>query len=350
MTTLAVPSLVSFIAPIALLISAIYVLLRLSGDSELIVMTAGGMPVWAMLRPLGLLALAVGLVVMAISHVAGPWSQRLLRDFANQVRSDLIAQVIQPWRFTSPEPKLMVHIRDRTPAGDLLGLMMHDARDPKQVVTYLAERGTIMRQGDMAYLRMDKGHIIRRLENEPAPQIIAFDRYAVDLNQLEQRVEQANVLRPRERYTTELLRPDKEDPLYKQAPHRFAAELHERLSTPIYALAFVLIAMAFLGHPQTTRQNRNQAAVAAFASAIGCRILGIASINAAAARPSAIPLMYAVPLSACVLAAAAMYWNAYPRPQSRAAVLLARGTRSLVGLVSSPFRSGPVAALPKVRG
>jgi hypothetical protein len=29
---------------------------------------------------------------------------------------------------------------------------------------------------------MDKGHIVRRLENEAAPQIIAFDRYAVDIN------------------------------------------------------------------------------------------------------------------------------------------------------------------------
>ena len=46
------------IAPIALLIAAIYVLTRLSGDSELIVMTWGGMAVWTLLKPLGLLALS----------------------------------------------------------------------------------------------------------------------------------------------------------------------------------------------------------------------------------------------------------------------------------------------------
>ena len=78
-----------------------------------------------------------------------------------QVRTDLMAQVIQPWRFTSPEAKLTVHIRDRAPNGELLGLLMHDARDPKQVVTYLAERGLIIKQGGAAYLRMDKGHIVR---------------------------------------------------------------------------------------------------------------------------------------------------------------------------------------------
>src|SRR5262249_43422715 len=146
MTSLALPSMLAVIAPIALLIAAIYVLTRLSGDSELIVMTSGGMAVWSLLKPLGLLALAVALLVGLVNHLVGPASQRLLRDLAAQVRTDLMTQVIQPWRFTSPEPKLMVHIRDRAPSGELLGLMMHDARDPKATVTYLAERGLIIKQ------------------------------------------------------------------------------------------------------------------------------------------------------------------------------------------------------------
>src|SRR4029079_2504787 len=129
--------------------------------------------------------------------------QQKLRELAVQVRTDLMAQVIQPWRFTSPEAKLTVHIRDRAANGELLGLMMHDARDPKQIVTYLAERGLIIKQAGVAYLRMDKGHIVRRLENDTAPQIVAFERYAVDLNQLQQRIETAVWLKPRDRYTAE---------------------------------------------------------------------------------------------------------------------------------------------------
>jgi hypothetical protein len=65
---------------------------------------------------------------------------------------------------------------------------------------------------------MEKGHVLRRLENEPSPQIISFQSYPVDLNRLDQRVDPVPVLRPRERYTTELLRPDKDDPQYKAAP------------------------------------------------------------------------------------------------------------------------------------
>ena len=130
MTTLALPGMLALIAPIALLIASIHVLNRLAGDSELIVMTAGGAPVWGLLKPLGLLALMIALAVSAVNHWVGPWSQRLLREYTLLVRSDLIGQVIQPWRFTEPEARLTIHIRDRAPNGELLGLLLHDARDP----------------------------------------------------------------------------------------------------------------------------------------------------------------------------------------------------------------------------
>src|SRR5262249_24621915 len=178
--------------------------------------------------------------------------------------TDLMAQVIQPWRFTSPEAKLTVHIRDRAKNGELLGLMMHDARDPKQVVTYLAERALIIKQDGAAYLRMDKGHIVRRLENQPAPQIIAFERYPVDMNELEQRSDQVAPVRPRERYTIELLHPDAKDPIYQMSPGSYSSELHERFSSPFYAFAFVFLVLAFMGQAQTTRTSRMQAVIAAF--------------------------------------------------------------------------------------
>ena len=333
MTTLAIPGLLAFIAPVALLIASIHVLNKLNGDSELIIMTAGGMPVWSLLKPLGLLALLVSLSVAAVNHVAGPWSQRKLKDMVVQVRTDFMSQVLQPWRFSSPEAKLTVHIRDRAPNGDLLGLLLHDARDPKQVVTYLAERGQIIKQGPAVYLRMEKGHVLRQLENEPAPQIISFQSYPVDMNRLEQRVDTVQVLRPRERYTSELLRPDKEDPQYKASPARFSSELHERLSNPLYAFAFVLIVVAFMGQAQTTRGNRMQAIVTAFGVAVGCRILGIAAANAAAVRTSATYLLYLVPFVAALASVLLINWRIKPRRQTQ----VARAMEQTIAGIGSAF-------------
>jgi hypothetical protein len=47
-----------------------------------------------------------------------------------------MAQVIQPGRFgrfTTPEPNLMIHIRDRSATDELLGLLIYDGRDQTQV-------------------------------------------------------------------------------------------------------------------------------------------------------------------------------------------------------------------------
>lgn len=336
MTTLAIPSMMAIIAPIALLIASIHVLNRLNADSELIVMASGGMPTWALVKPLGMLAILVGLGVAFVNHLAGPWTQYKLREMAVQVRTELMTQVIQPWRFTSPEARMTVHIRDRSPSGELLGLMMHDARDPKQIVTYLAERGRIIKQGEAAYLRMSNGHIVRRLENDAAPQIITFESYAVDINRLEQRADQVVVVRPRERYTPELLRPDPSDVIFKISPGSYTSELHERLASPFYALAFVFLVLAFIGQPQTTRTNRTNALVAAFTVAATFRVLGIAAVNMVVGRPALAPVLYAVPASAALLAAALIQLRLYPRRQSRLARLLGAATaqagRAISGL------------------
>ena len=345
MTTLAIPSMMALIAPIALLIASIHVLNRLNSDSELIVMAAGGTPAWSLIKPLGTLALFVAIGIALVNHVVGPWAQQKLRELAIQVRTDLMAQVIQPWRFTSPEAKLTVHIRDRSPGGELLGLMMHDARDPKQIVTYLAETGLIIKQNGTAYLRMDKGHIVRRLENDAAPQIIAFDRYAVDINQLEQRTDQIVVLRPRERYTDELLNPNPDDPVYKTSPGSYASELHERLANPLYAWAFVLVVLAFMGQAQTTRTSRTFAVICAFAVAVVFRVIGIMLSNQAVVRPAAIPLLYAAPACAALFGAIMTQWRLYPRRRSRIAhnlIAISKGLARAVLMLWPRRTAGPV--------
>ena len=263
MTFLALPNLMALIAPIALLVASIHVLNRLNGDSELIVMTAGGATVWTIARPLLLVATILSVVVSISNHLILPWSLRTLRDYVIQMRTDLITQVIQPGRFSSPEPNLTFHIRDRARDGELKGLVMHDAREQKQVSTFLAERGWIVKQDGQGYLLMEKGHILRRSGPQEPVRIIEFESYAIDLERFEPK-ESGPELKPRERYFSELVRPAADDALAKQQPGLLRAELHERLSSPLYPFAFVLLTVAFIGQAQTTRQNRVQAIVAAF--------------------------------------------------------------------------------------
>ena len=95
------------------------------------------------------------------------------------------------------------------------------------------------------------------------------------------------------------------------------AELHERFSSPLYPFAFVLLAVAFIGQAQTTRQNRVQAIVAAFLLSAGCRLAGLAGTNLVAVRPAAIGLVYAVPIAAIIGGLLMAQRGMSPRRQTR---------------------------------
>lgn len=314
MTTLAVPNLMAIIAPFALLIAVLHALNRLNSDSELIVLTASGATIWTIARPLLLLATLVAVGVGLINHVAQPWSLRLLREYIVQVRTDLLTQVIQPGRFSSPETDLTFHIRARDNNGELRGLIMHDNRDKTLSQSYLAERGLIVKQDGTAYLVMNEGHILRRAAgNEPA-QIIAFDTYAFDLNRFEPKTDTGvDDPKPRERYFSELVWPEATSRIYKNNPGQFMAELHDRFANPLYPLAFAFIALATVGRAQSTRQTRGERIVLAIVAGVGSRLVGFAVNNAISINTAFIPVLYAIPLFAMALSIFFMRRNVRPR-------------------------------------
>ena len=309
-TLLGLPSLMAVIAPVALLIASIQLLNRLSADSELIVMTA---------------AVLVSLVVLLFNFVVMPWASRELRDAIIAVRTDLITQVIQPGRFTSPERGLTFHVRDRAHSGELLGLVLHDARDGKQTTTFLAERARIVKQSGETFMLMQTGHILRRAAPGEPTQIIAFESYGVDLAHFEAKTEQRG-LRPRERYLSELLNPAPQDVATSRARNLIVEELHERFSSPLYPLTFVMIAVALLGQARTTRQGRGQALILAFVLATAARVGGLTVTNLISVTPTAIPLVYAIPLGTALLAATHAHAGMRPRrtntPLARAAAAI----------------------------
>ena len=232
MTTLALPNLLGVIAPFALLIAVVQVLSRLNGDSELIVLTASGATIWNVARPLLALAAIVSMAVSFVNHVGMPWSLRSLREFVVQMRTDLLTQVIQPGRFSSPESGLTFHIRDRSQNGELLGLIMQDQRKPPQSQAFLANRGVIVKQGEDAYLVMTDGHIINRNKPKEPPQIIVFDRYAVDLDQFEPKTAGTYIYKPRERYFSELMWPDTTTASFKKSAGFFPRRIARALCQP----------------------------------------------------------------------------------------------------------------------
>ena len=311
-TLLAMPNLIAIVAPVALLISALHSLNRLSGDSELIVLSASGSTVWRVMKPYLLLALLVAAFTAYANAFLAPQSMRVLRDYAIKVRTDLIAQVLQPGKFNSPETGLTIHIAERAANGNLLGLLIHDERDPSQIMTYLSEEGRIMKQEDgRALLIMRNGHIQRQNGKSKAVQIVVFDSYLFDLSQFGPK-EGPRDFKPRERSIGELLNPDVTDAYYKQNAGKFRSELHDRLSNPLYPILFVLIVGVHLGYPRTTRDGRMQSLVTAFAVAAALRVVGLAGVNMLTKDASAAWVVWGVPLVGIAVTFAMIHFEIRP--------------------------------------
>jgi len=311
MTLLSLPSLMALIAPNAMLMASLYTLDRMNGDSELIVMTASGATVWRIGTPLLAMAALVTIGILIANLFLTPASMRALRDFVTQVRADLISQVLEPGRFSSPESGLTFHIRDRSLNGDLLGLLVHDERDDKQVMSYLAERGRIITNDEGSYLVMFDGYVHRynSEDKDQNVQIVAFDQNMLDLSEFAPKDTTGNDVRPREMYFSDLISPNMNDKAIQRSYGQIRGELHDRLATPLYPLAFAFIAIALLAHPRTTRESRWRQILTAFGIALGLRVAGLTSGNLLTINPWAVVLVYGIPLGTIVVAA----WTAHVR-------------------------------------
>jgi lipopolysaccharide export system permease protein len=291
-TSLIIPLLLQIIAPIALMIATGHVLNKLGNDSELIVMNASGMSPKLLLRPFLAAGVLVSLMVALISIYVSPWGLRELRRWATQVRADLVANVVKPGQFTKFDDKLMLHIRERLPNGQLLGVLIDDQRNPKERATIVSEKGDIIKNDRGIFLILENGSVQRHETGQRDPALVLFDSYGFDLSWLSGGSPSIKYS-VRERYLWELFDSSPGDSSLVAAPaNQVRAELHDRLTAPLYPLAFVIISYAYLGTPRTTRQSRMLSLVGA-ASAVGAlRGLGFLGMIAGATRPMALLLPY----------------------------------------------------------
>ena len=294
-TLFGLPALVMIIAPLALFIAVIYTLNRLNGDSELIVMNAAGIPPRTILRPFLALTLLVSLLVGMMTIYAMPESFRALRSLITKIRADVVTRILQEGKFVNLDQGIVFHFRERQANGAMGGVMIHDSRDPKLSAAYLAERGQVVEFDSNTYLILERGSMQRQDASQRDSTIINFERYVFDLDQFDKGSGQIDY-KPRERTTGELLFSlDKTDSYVAGIYGRFRAELHDRLTNPLYPIATLAIAFAALGSARTTRQGRGQAIFAAVVALICMRIAGFGAASFTVRSAYGVPMMYAVP-------------------------------------------------------
>jgi lipopolysaccharide export system permease protein len=275
-TSLLIPMLVLVISPLALVIAIGHTLNRLNTDSEIVVMNASGMSPWRIFRPFLTTTIVVSVLVLGVSAYLAPKGLRELRIWATKVKADFVVNIVQPGRFITIERGLTFHIRERRADGQLLGIFIDDRRDPSERVTSISEYGEIVESGTGTFLLLITGNVQRVQAGQTDPTIVKFERYAFDLSRFAGGPP-AQTFSVRERNLWDLVAPDPDDPVYKQVPTHFRAELHDRLVAPLYPIAFAVICFAILGAPRTSRQSREMSMIMTIATIGGLRLIGFAA-------------------------------------------------------------------------
>ncbi len=293
-TMLSLPALVVVIAPVAVFAACIYTLNKFNADSELIVMSAAGVPPIQLLKPFLIMGVVGTLLVGFMTVHVMPSSFRDLRDMITRIRADFLSNVVKEGQFTNLDVGITFHYRERS--GDaLLGIFFQDRREEGRTTVYIAERGQSVEIEGRPFLVLETGTIQRQDARSRDTSTVTFERYGVDLSSFGQDGA-TPILKPRERSTAELLFPDRQEVYFQVHNGRFRAELHDRFIGPLYVMSFLLIGFAALGKAQTTRQGRGFAIGSAVVAVLALRIAGFALSSLMARSPAFVPLGYLLPI------------------------------------------------------
>ena len=297
LTSLLVPSLVLVVLPFAAFIGTLLGYQRLRSESELSIFRATGLSDWQIARGAVLLGLAFTLVSYAVALWLMPTAYRHFRALQFDIRQNVSAISLQARVFTPITDGLTVYVADRTAAGDLADILVHDSRERGRTVTLLAERGRLIRGESGPILQLWDGSYQERDEDGELS-VVSFAETAVEL--VGQQEPQARSLKSRELYLSDLLNPGPEVRAPEERAQRIA-EGHDRLAWPLVSLALPLVAVTSVLRHRPVRESSWHATAAAAAIAVAIALASFTLLNFAKTDLRFVPLLYAVPLGAVLV-------------------------------------------------
>ncbi len=291
---LVLPGLLAAIMPIAFFFATLITLQRLQGDSELVAMATAGYS----LRQLAMPILACAAIVMVFTYACifylGPAGQRTLRDKVSDIRADMAGALLNEGDFNTSQRGLTVFIRQMSNKGEINGILVHNNRDRAQPVTYIAEKGILAQTPAGARLIMVNGTIETSGQGGKQLQVLHFDSYVINLDQFSTPANYT-LRKVQERFMGELFWPP-EKGLDQRIRNQFFAEAHNRISQPLYCIAFALIAMAAVLRGRRQRGSVAMRLTVAGLAAMGLRIAGYGIMGVAQRNPPLVAIFYLLPV------------------------------------------------------
>ncbi|NCC20974.1 MAG: LPS export ABC transporter permease LptF [Alphaproteobacteria bacterium] len=303
LTFLALPRFFEIILPIALMVAVVFVYNRMTMDSELIVMRGAGLSPMAMARPALRLATALTVLLWVVTFWLAPVSLAQMQEMRQIIKAQYSAFLFREGIFNPVGDNLTIYVSERTPEGELQGLMIHDSREEnRNPVTIIAERGAVVSndEGDAQVIVFEGSR--QDFDGETGSiNRLDFDRYTIDIPEsapVRQRWRE-----PDERTLLELLRPNLSNPRDVEARHEFIVETNKRIVSPLLALAFALVGLVSLLIGPVDRRGMARRILAASLLVVVLQGLFLAFYNLSRQAVWGLPLMYLLVLAPIVICA-----------------------------------------------
>lgn len=262
------PSFFVFTIPMAFLLAVLLAFGRLSADNEITVLKSGGLSLIQLMPPVFFCALFVTILGIVTTVFVAPWGNQEFKKQAASFVGSNIASSLQEKVFWDSFPGLILYCDHYDGEKQTLkGVIIHDARDPKQPMTIFAESGHIQggEEGTPIQFSLLSGsiHTSNSLQEY---RLVNFGEYQMSISKNPEK----QVPLPSEvtMSLTELNRWANDTTFFKSAPllkpfqKKIIAEFHSRFVLPTVSIVFALIGVP-LG-----MQNRRSGKSAGFAWSI----------------------------------------------------------------------------------
>jgi len=298
-SALFIPPIIPFVMPFALLLAVTLVLSTMNRDSELVVIAACSAPRRTIGRPLIILGILTAILSFAITNFLAPHARLAMRTHLAQSHADLINLLLQEGNFHQIAEGIYIEIGQRRPDGSIGQLFIVDESNKDFDLHYYAIDGMVAENKAGHFLILQKGEIQRLDKKSENISIIQFDSYSFDLSSFAPAPRSVTLL-PKDQFLTTLLKPSPEDSYYQRRPLHYLAELHRRLTSWLFPIVFVVVALAAAGNARSHRESHLSSVFITLTFSLTLYWFEEVMVDWAENDPAFLPLLYLIPLGALI--------------------------------------------------
>lgn len=291
-TALGLPKLILTVLPIASFAGAVYVVNRMSSESEMTVLQSTGSSPWRLARPVLIYGLCVAGMMSVLSHFLVPMAQSQLRQREAEISQNVTARLLTEGTFLHPGNNVTFYTRQIDDDGVLRDVFLSDRRDTNEGVIYTAAEAYLVRNGDRTTLIMVDG-LAQRLDGEDQRLATAkFRDFSFDISALVSKRAGEDIT-PEYMVTPAFVTDwNALSDLSGESKGVIAEELHARFAQPLFSVIAALVGFSTLLLGSFSRFGVWREVVIAFALLIAIDGLRGTLVDIVRTNAAGWPLMY----------------------------------------------------------